>query len=312
MIETFQRTLPNGTLLACRAAGTPGRPLMVFLHGFPEAAFIWDDFLLHFALPENGGYRCIAPNLRGFAGSSAPTEVAAYKAHLLVQDIRQLVATESENGSIAVLVAHDWGGAFGWGMANAFPQEVQRLVIVNSPHPGTFARELRDNPIQQAASAYMHFLSRPDAETLLAEDDYRRMWGFFTSMGAGADRFGWLTDAVKAQYREVWNAGLTGACNLYRVTPLKPPAEDGTSKEIQLPPRDKVTVDVPTLVIWALGDTALLPGLLDGLEDWVPNLDVVRVAGATHWIVHEQPERVMREISGFIERSAAASSGLSI
>ncbi len=309
MIETFQRTLPNGTVLDCRAAGTPGRPLMLFLHGFPEAAFIWDDFLAHFARPENGGYRCIAPNLRGFAGSSAPSEVAAYKAHLLVQDIRQLVASERDDRNVAVLVAHDWGGAFGWGMANAFPQEVQQLVIVNSPHPGTFARELRDNPTQQAASAYMHFLSRPDAEVLLAEDDYRRMWGFFTSMaaGAGADGSGWLTDAVKAQYREVWDAGLTGACNLYRVTPLKPPAEGGAKTDFHLPPREKVAVDVPTLVIWALGDTALLPGLLEGLEDWVPKLDIVRVPGATHWIVHEQPERVMHEIAAFIERGASSS-----
>ncbi|MGJ7580579.1 alpha/beta fold hydrolase [Variovorax sp. RHLX14] len=302
MIETFQRTLPNGIVLDCRAAGISGRPLMLFLHGFPEAAFIWDALLRHFSLPENGGYRCIAPNLRGFAGSSAPADVASYKAHLLVQDIRQLVATESEGGTIAVLVAHDWGGAFGWGMANAFPQEVQRLVIVNSPHPGTFARELRDNPAQQEASAYMHFLSRPDAEALLAEGDYRRMWGFFTSMGAGAEGFGWLTEAVKAQYREVWNAGLTGACNLYRVTPLKPPFEAGATIGFQMPPHEKVTVDVPTLVIWALGDTALLPGLLDGLDAWVPELDIARIPDATHWIVHEQPERVMREIAEFIDR----------
>jgi pimeloyl-ACP methyl ester carboxylesterase len=87
MIETFQRSLPNGITLSCRATGTPGRPLMVFLHGFPEAAFIWDELLEHFAQPEHGGYRCIAPNLRGFEKSSAPTEVAAYKAHLLIQDI---------------------------------------------------------------------------------------------------------------------------------------------------------------------------------------------------------------------------------
>jgi pimeloyl-ACP methyl ester carboxylesterase len=202
-----------------------------------------------------------------------------------------------------VLVAHDWGGAFAWGMANAFPQEVERLVIVNSPHPGTFARELRDDPAQQAASAYMHFLSRPDAEALLAEDDYRRLWGFFTSMGAGADGFGWLTDAVKAQYRDVWDAGLTGACNLYRVTPLKPPVEGGAAADIRMPPREKVTVDVPTLVVWALGDTALLPGLLDGLEAFVPRLDIVRIGGATHWIVHEQPGRVIREIAGFVGRN---------
>ena len=121
MIETFSRPLPNGTTLSVRAAGTPGRPLMVFLHGFPEAAFIWDELLAHFSQPEHGGYRCIAPNLRGFEKSSSPKEVEAYKAPLLIQDIQQLVATEAADGKMAALVAHDWGGAFGWGYANAFP-----------------------------------------------------------------------------------------------------------------------------------------------------------------------------------------------
>jgi pimeloyl-ACP methyl ester carboxylesterase len=300
MIETFQRHLPNGTTLSCRAAGEPGRPLMVFLHGFPEAAFIWDALLVHFADPANGGYRCVAPNLRGFEQSSAPADVAQYKAHLMIQDIQQLVASENPAGTLAALVAHDWGGAFGWGYANAFPAQVERLVILNSPHPGTFARELRDNPAQQQASAYMNFLARPDAEALLAEDDYRRMWPFFTLMKAGPDGHGWLTDDVKQQYREVWNAGLTGGCNLYRVTPLKPPPAGQSADSIPVPPRERLTVDVPTLVLWALDDVALLPGLLEGLDDYVPNLVVKKVAGATHWIVHEQPQLVAAEIGAFV------------
>ncbi|GAC1390185.1 MAG: alpha/beta hydrolase [Variovorax sp.] len=303
MIETFQRTLPNGITLSCRASGEAGRPLMVFLHGFPEAAFIWDPLLTYFAQPEHGGYRCVAPNLRGFEKSSAPADVTAYKAPLMVQDIQQLVATESADGTMAALVAHDWGGAFGWGYANAFPAQVGRLVIVNSPHPGTFARELRDNPAQQQASAYMNFLARPDAEALLAADDYRRMWRFFTLMKAGTDGFGWLTDAVKDRYRAVWDAGLTGACNLYRVTPLKPAAPGQPAPARPAPPRERLTVDVPTLVLWALDDTALLPGLLDGLEDYVRDLNVRKVPGATHWIVHEQPDRVAREIEAFMRRN---------
>lgn len=303
MIETFQRTLPNGITLSCRACGTPGRPVMLFLHGFPEGAFIWDELLEHFAQPAHGGYRCIAPNLRGFEQSSAPPAVEDYRPHLLVQDVRQLAATESADGTIDTLVAHDWGGAFGWGFANAFPQQLRRLAILNSPHPGTFARELRENAAQQKASAYMHFLARPDAPTLLAEDDYRRLWPFFLAMGAGAERFGWLTESVKDRYRALWDAGLRGACNLYAVTPLKPPLDGQSPDVIPLLPRERLTVDVPTLVLWALDDSALLPGLLDGLDDYVPALDVVKVAGATHWIVHEQPQRVIAEIAAFIRRT---------
>jgi pimeloyl-ACP methyl ester carboxylesterase len=134
---------------------------MVFLHGFPEAAFIWDELLEYFAQPEHGGFRCIAPNLRGFEKSSSPKEVSAYRAHLLVQDVAELAATENPTGNIEVLVAHDWGGAFGWGYANQHADKLGTLVIINSPHPATFMRELLNNPAQQAASAYMNFLARP-------------------------------------------------------------------------------------------------------------------------------------------------------
>ena len=300
MIQTFQRELPHGITLSCRAAGEPGRPLMVFLHGFPEGAFIWDPLLEYFARPEHGGYRCVAPNLRGFEHSSSPPEVQAYRAHLLIKDILELVASESADGRIDTLVAHDWGGAFGWGLANAHPARLDRLVIINSPHPGTFLRELQHSPAQQAASQYMNFLCRPDAEQLLAEDDYRRVWPFFLNMGAGPDAHGWLTEEVKSQYRAVWDAGMTGGCNLYRVSPLKPTPPGEAPRAFPVLPRERVTVDVPTLVIWAMDDVALLPGLLDRLDDFVPRLELKKVPGATHWIVHERPDWVAQEIERFV------------
>lgn len=303
MIETFTRALPNGTTLSCRAAGTAGRPLMMFLHGFPEAAFIWDELLVYFARPENGGFRCVAPNLRGFEASSSPTDVAAYRPHLLVQDVAELAASENAQGRIDVLVAHDWGGAFGWGYANQHADQLGKLVIVNSPHPGTFARELLNNPAQQAASAYMNFLARPDAEALLAEDDFRRMWTFFERMKAGPDGYGWLTEEVKNRYREVWRAGLTGACNLYRVTPLKP-AMPGQAAQVPTLPMERLTITVPTLVLWALDDAALLPGLLEGLEQYVPTIDIRKIPNATHWVIHEQPDLIAGEIKAFLERTS--------
>ena len=304
MIETFLRELPHGITLSCRATGERGAPLMVFLHGFPEAAFIWDELLAYFAKPEHGGYRCIAPNLRGFEKSSSPKEVEAYKAHLLIQDLVELVKSERADGQIDTLVAHDWGGAFGWMHAVAFPAQVGRLVIINSPHPGTFTRELKTNPEQQKASAYMNFLAHPKAEGMLAADDFQRMWPFFTLMKAGPEGFGWLTDKVKDQYREVWNMGLTGACNLYRVTPMKPPLPGGSVDDIPTLPREKLLVTSPTLVLWALDDAALLPGLLEGLEDYVPKLEVTKVPQATHWIIHEQPQFVAQQIEAFQRRTA--------
>ena len=336
MIDTWTADLPHGITLSCRSAGARGRPVLLFLHGVPEAAFAWDELLVHFARPEHGGYRCVAPNLRGYEHSSSPADVAAYHPRQLLQDIAALIALEcGEAGQLAALVAHDWGGALAWNLAAAQPALMQRLVIINSPHPQTFARELQRSPAQQAASAYMNFLIRPDAEALLAERDFARLWPFFDGMGASGaaamqqaatalagdaarpgdeaqapalpDGAGWMTDALRAQYRAVWSgdgsrpgAGLTGGLNYYRASPLRPPrAGDAAAAGVALPP-EAFTIPLPTLVLWAMQDSALLPGLLDGLERWVPQLQIQRIERATHWVVHEQPQRVAASIGRFL------------
>ena len=295
MIETFDVPLPHGITLGCRASGPADGPLLLFLHGFPEAAFVWDELLDHFG----ERYRCVAPNLRGFGPSSAPADVSAYRVKHLMADIEALIA-HLGRGAPKALVAHDWGGAVAWTFAALRPALLERLVIINSPHPATFLRELQHNPEQQAASAYMNFLRRPDAERLLAEDDYARMWPLFSRMGAtgseAVEGGGWLTEAVRDRYRTIWRAGLTGGCNYYRASPLRPPTEaDASVMSIEFA-REYVTVNVPTLVIWGENDIALPIALVDGLEDYVTDLRLVRVPGATHWIVHERPQQVAEEI----------------
>jgi pimeloyl-ACP methyl ester carboxylesterase len=295
-IGTWQQALPHGITLSCRAAGERGRPVLMFLHGFPEGAFVWDELLEHFAAPEQGGYRCVAPNLRGYERSSQPSEVSAYRARHLVQDIAALIA--SEGAPLACLVAHDWGGAVAWNLANQQPQLLRKLAIVNSPHPGTFLHALQTSPKQQQASAYMNFLARPDAERLLREDGYRRLFGFFTSWGGAP----WLSEEVKRQYREVWDLSLTGGLNYYRASPLRPPVPDDPGAGGVTLPREMLTVHVPTLVLWAMQDAALLPELVDGLEDYVPRLTVEKVPGASHWIVHERPDFVAQRLAAFLDQ----------
>ena len=336
MIDTWIAELPHGMRLSCRSAGERGRPVLMFLHGFPEAAFAWDELLARFAAPEHGGYRCVAPNLRGYEQSSRPADVSAYHAKHLAQDIAALIAAEcGPQGQLVALIAHDWGGAVAWNLAAARPELMKRLVIINSPHPQTFWRELRQNPAQQAASAYMNFLVRPDAEALLAENDFARLWPFFDLMGASGaaaqqqaaaalsdnaigpgdaaqapalpDGAGWMTDALRAQYRAVWTgdgsrpgAGLTGGLNYYRGSPLRPAREgDAAAAGVELPP-EAFTVKLPTLVLWAMQDSALLPELLSGLQRWVPQMQLERIERATHWVVHEQPARVAASIQRFL------------
>lgn len=281
MREIAVETAP-GITLACRTAGERG-PRVLLLHGFPEAAFVWDGVIEALA----GEAQCLAPNLRGFAGSSAPRETTAYKARVLIGDLVALI--QGFGAPVDLLVAHDWGGALAWGLAAQRPELLRRLLIVNSPHPATFLRELRENPAQIAASAYMNWLCRPDAAARLAENGYAKLWPFF---GGGA----WLTEAVKARYRAVWDQGLDGALNYYRNSPLRPSTKPDDPINSLVLPDEAVTVKVPTRVLWAERDEALLPGLLDGLERWVPDLHVERVPEASHWIVHEQPTRVVAAI----------------
>lgn len=295
MIETFALPLPGGVTLQCRAAGTagPAVPRVMLLHGFPEAAFAWDEVML--ALAPRA--RCVAPNLRGYGGSSAPADRAEYRAQKLVADVAQ--AIEATGGPLDVLVAHDWGGALAWNLAAQSPRLLKRLVMINSPHPAAFLRELLHSPAQQQASAYMNFFCRDDADALLAERDFARLWPFF-----GRDP-AWLTPAVRAQYRELWSRGLAPPLNWYRASPLRPPTgPESPIHRVQLPD-EAVTVKRPTTLVWGEQDHALLPGLLDGLDRWVPDLRVVRVPEASHWVVHEQPARVIAEIGRALDAAAA-------
>ena len=289
MIRPYDLTLPSGITLACRAAGQ-GRTRVMMLHGFPEAAFVWDEVMRRLA-PRFG---CMAPNLRGFIGSSAPVEVAAYRAKHLVGDVA--AAIEASGAPLDLLVAHDWGGALAWSLAAHRPDLLRRLLIINSPHPAAFLRELRHNALQQGASAYMTFLCRPDAERLLAERDHQRLWPF---LGQAS----WLTAEVREQYRQAWDnqgRGLTGALNYYRASPLRPPAgPDDELHRLNLAD-EAVTSRVPTTVLWGERDAALLPALLDGLERWVPQLQIRRVPDASHWIVHEQPGLVADTIAALL------------
>ena len=296
-ITLFDQPLPHGTTLSCRAAGAVDAPRRaVFLHGFPEAAFVWDGVMAALSGP---GLRCIAPNLRGYERSTSPVDVAAYRPKHLVTDLDALIsATNLAAGVPAdtpldLLVAHDWGGGVAWNYAALTPQRLRRLVIINAPHPGAFLRELQQSPAQQAASAYMTMLVQPDAAARLSADGFAGLFAILQRFGDAA----WLTPALRQQYKQVWQQGLDGALNFYRASPLRPASgpADRTLNDLVLPD-SVVRVAVPTTVLWGEADHALLPGLLDGLEAWVPGVQIHRLAAASHWIVHEQPHWVLARL----------------
>ena len=261
-------------------------PLMLFLHGFPEYWAMWRPMLEHFGPL---GYCAVAPDLRGYNLSEKPAAVEAYRAKHLMADVLALAAHYTKDKF--VLVAHDWGGAVAWGVAIAHPGRLAKLVMVNSPHPYIFWRELCNNPAQQKASEYMRFFRLPKAERVLSENGYARLLGSFSDLDEGA----------RKALLEAWSqpGALTGGLNYYRASPMYPPsAEDPGAKKLQLKPEDFV-VKVPTLLIWGERDTALLPGCIEGLDAVVPDLKLVRVPDATHWVARERTALVIREIEAF-------------
>jgi pimeloyl-ACP methyl ester carboxylesterase len=277
----------GGVTLHCAVAGEAGRPLMLFLHGFPEFWAAWRKPMAHFAAR---GWLCVAPDLRGYNLSDKPGGVEAYRAKHLMSDVLALGAHYS--GSKFVLVAHDWGGAVAWAVAIGHPQRLSKLVMVNSPHPYLFWRELCNNPAQQKASEYMNVFRLPKAERVLSENNFARL----------QSAFGHLDAAWRAELVEAWSqaGALTGGLNYYRASPMYPPTQDDPgAKKLQLKAGDFM-VRVPTLVLWGDRDTALLPGCVEGLEECVPDLKVVRAPDASHWIVHEKPDLVCSEIEKFV------------
>ena len=270
-----------------------GAPI-VFVHGFPEFWYEWRRQLTEFGRD----HRAIAFDMRGHNLSSKPTALEAYRVDRLVEDVRAL--TEHLGLRRVTLVGHDWGGAVAWAFAIAHPDRLERLVIVNAPHPAIFGRLLREDPAQQKASEYMLAFRSAKAEELLAADGYAVLKRIVL---ADLLARGCLTAEDERAYVAAWSqpGALTGGLNFYRAARVGPPARGGEPASGTLGTGDGASmVRVPTLVIWGEQDTALLPQNLDGLERYVPELTVRRIPDGTHWVIHEQPELVTRLIREFI------------
>ena len=206
----------NGVRLHYVTAGKG--PLILFLHGFPEFWYEWKNQLIEFAKD----HQAVAPDMRGYNLSDKPTELDQYKMATLVEDIRAL-GDHLSHGKKFVLVAHDWGGAVAWSFAIAHPDYLSKLVIINAPHPGVFAKLLSSDPAQQKASQYMLMFRSDGAEKMLSANDYAGLVG--AVLGAGL-KSGVFTEEDKQEYIKAWSqpGALTGGLNYYRANHVGPPA----------------------------------------------------------------------------------------
>ncbi|MFV0512063.1 MAG: alpha/beta fold hydrolase [Jhaorihella sp.] len=271
----------NGRRFHVRQWGDSHLPVLLMLHGFPEYGGAWADLAPHLA----HRFRCIAPDQRGYGQSWAPGGVENYIASALVSDMAELIA---HVGEPVTVLGHDWGAAVAYGLAMFRPELVSRLIIANGVHPVPFQRALAAGGAQSAASQYIDVLRREGAEDALAADGFARLLRLFS---ANMD-LGWLTGARLAEYKAEWSRGggrLKTMIHWYRASPLRVAAPGEPIAGLPEFPRDRLTVHCPHLLIWGEGDTALLPEATEGLEEFAPDLTRVAIAGADHWLHHQQP-----------------------
>ena len=286
----------NGIDLDIRAMGDPAAPLLLFLHGFPEHAGGWDDILPAFAVR----YHAVAPNQRGYGFSSKPEGVEAYRIKHLVRDMLTLADQLSPELPYQV-VAHDWGASVGYAMAIAAPRRIGRLAVINGVHPGPFQKALIEDPAQQAASSYIHYLRDPRAEERLSANNFEKLTGMITRFGEQR----WFTPEKRAGYLEAWSqpGALTGMLNWYRATPIVVPRPGETIDMARVPKLDpaQLRVRMPHLLIWGMDDPALLPVTRSTLQDYCDHPVMVReIEGADHWVIHQRRDEVIALLKDFL------------
>lgn len=293
----FERHDAGDVSLNVALLGDHDKPLMICLHGFPEYWAAWAGVMKALA----ADFFLVAPDQRGFNLSSMPAAEHSYRLRHMVADLASLADSLSPARPF-VLAGHDWGASVAYAYAMAYPDRLSHLVIANGVHPVCFQRAILEDEKQQEASQYINRLRAKDAETLLSQDQYRRL----LRMIEGFSSVGFMDEAMRSAYREAWSkeGALTGMLNWYRASPLVVPAmgDKGASAMILEMPEEQFAIRVPHLVMWGEADQALRPSCLQGLERFAPDLTVERVADAGHWILHEQPQRVAQAIRDFVLR----------
>jgi pimeloyl-ACP methyl ester carboxylesterase len=287
--------LSTGIALDVAVAGEPGAPAMICLHGFPESHRTWRHQAAEFARD----FHVIAPDQRGYARSDKPEAVEDYAPDKVVADL--IALADHFDARRFTLVAHDWGGAVAWMAALKHPDRIERLVILNAPHPLVFQRALFDDPEQRAGSQYIRSFRDPALE---ARVEAMGVEGFFDRV------FAPLIDPAKlgderARYLDEWlqPGAMTGMLNWYRASRIIVPAMDETPERPAWLDAPFPSVKVPTLVIWGMRDAALRPGQIEGLEAYVDDLTIERIEDAGHFVPWEAPEAVNAAMRRWLARA---------
>lgn len=285
--------LATGVELDVWTAGDPANPPIIFLHGFPESHRTWR----HQMAGLSDRYYCIAPDQRGYARSSKPTDVSDYAVPKLVGDVFALA--DALGIDRFTLAAHDWGGAIGWAAALGRPDRVERLIIANAPHPYMFQKMLIEDLGQRAASQYIRTFRGDDLERRIAENGLDWFFDHSFMRHLTADEVG---AKERAAYLDEWSqpGALTAMFNWYRASPMTVPAMDEDAPRPPFLDAPFPKLSMPVLIVWGMEDKALLPCLLDGLDALIDDLTIVRIEGAGHFVPWEAPDAVTRAMADWL------------
>ncbi|HMS20864.1 alpha/beta hydrolase [uncultured Sphingorhabdus sp.] len=287
--------------LDCCVIGEPSNPAIIFLHGFPESHRTWRHQLL--ALSEN--YYCIAPDQRGYRGSSKPIDVSAYTADKLTADVFALA--DSLDVDEFTIAGHDWGGAIAWSVAlNGQPGglnaqwagRVTRAMIANAPHPAVYQRLLVSDPVQREAAQYVRFFRDPAADAIVDGGGLlpllEKVWGWQKPEAMDAYEYGELLAGWEDR------AAATAMLNWYRASIISVPAIGEVIEVPEWAAAGVPKLTIPTLLVWAMEDKALSPSNIEGIDELVPDVHIERIADCGHFVTWEKPEAVIAAMQNFL------------
>jgi pimeloyl-ACP methyl ester carboxylesterase len=281
-----ERVSANGLGLHVASCGD-GNRLALLLHGFPEC---WYSWRLQMPLLAELGYRVWAPDLRGYGTSDRPPRMQDYAIEKLLDDVAGLI--DASGCERALLVGHDWGAVIAWYFAMRRPEMLERLVIMNVPHPVPFEKALRTWK-QLRRSWYASFFQLPRLpEAAMRAGNYRAIREAFVSSAIDKSRF---PDEVVRVYRDAaaQPGALTAMLNYYRAIVRGGGGE--RQRKLGFP-----VIDVPTLMLWGVEDVALTIETTHGTEECVSDLTLRYLPGVSHWVQQEAPETVNAMLSAWL------------
>jgi epoxide hydrolase 4 len=286
-VETFKITCGH---LNAVTAGPENGPAVILLHGFPEFWYGWRKQIAPLA---EAGFRVIVPDQRGYNLSSKPSAVRDYRLRELAADV---IAIADEIGRDKIFLAgHDWGAAVAWNAATRYPGRIEKLAILNVPHPAVMLRFLRTNPRQMFRSWYMLFFQLPRLPELLFSRDVARTL-------VETSRPGTFSREDLDRYREAWGqpGAVTAMINWYRALLREIPDRSAVESR----------VSVPTRILWGARDRFLMSAMAAESVKYCDDGELFEFPEATHWVQHEESERVNQLLIEFFCTAGGLATGV--